>query len=581
MPAALLLILAALCAVPFGAGCYEPLDGDSLCHPLDPGCANADADGDGILNGDDNCPTDPNPQQEDQDADGIGDPCDPCPSRVCGDGCGVCPAGIDCVDGLCICEFGECADLTCRPEDGCCEASECGPGAWTCTPGRTCSCEVAVCADGTCRTADECCTDVDDDEQCGSGRICENRICVAGPDGELTIDGSTCTLDGAACPTNKLSGQGLNWSLLQPLHLTNVTIRGGAILSAPRIDPAGNGGVLDLRATGTVTVEAGSIVTMSGRGHGGGGGGGGIQYCDSQAQCRFGQGGAAGSPNPDGETGQDSDLSTGPLPSCMQGYDPSTVGSGSGGAGGGFGGQPGQNGGACTARCTNPPYPLGDSTGGNGGGPFGGVCGANTGYSNQCSQNQYCDGIEGPSGAPIRNPGQPAQSGMQGGYKALGSNGDSSEDESVLPGSGGGGGAGGTKGSSYCCGAADGGNGGAPGGVGFVGCTGGAGGGGGAAGGGAIIIHARDIVARGRIAADGAGRADIMGGFGAGGGILLYARHNLTLDAGAALRTLGGFSDGTGTTTNGGTIKLFYRALTGSPPPASSAGRVFSKDMSQ
>ena len=189
LPAALLLII---------AGCYQPLDGDSLCHPLDPGCANADADGDGVRNGDDNCPTDPNPQQEDQDADGIGDPCDPCPSRVCGDGCGTCPAGIDCVDGLCMCEFGECDDHTCRPEGGCCQASECGPGSWTCTPERTCSCAFEVCTDGTCRTADECCTDIDDDELCGSGRICENRICVAGPDGELVIDGSSCTLDGAA-----------------------------------------------------------------------------------------------------------------------------------------------------------------------------------------------------------------------------------------------------------------------------------------------------------------------------------------------------------------------------------------------
>jgi hypothetical protein len=563
------------------SGCYEPLDQDSLCHPLEPECANADADQDGVRNADDNCLTDPNPQQEDRDLDGIGDLCDPCPDAVCGNGCGTCPEGIDCVDGRCICEFGECDDHTCRPQGGCCEDAECGSGAWVCTADHTCSCEARVCADGTCLAADECCTDIDDDAVCGSGRICENRVCVAGPDGELVIDGSSCTLNGSTCPSDKLSAQGLNWTLLQSLYFTHVTVRGGAILTAPRIDQSGGGGTLQVRATGTVTVEAGSIITMSGRGHGGGGGGGGIQYCDSQAQCRFGRGGEVGSLNPDGEPGQGSDLGTGPIPACLQGYDPSTVGSGAGGAGGGHGGQPGQNGGACASRCTNPPHPMGDSSGGQGGGSYGGLGGTGTGYSNKCPQNIYCDGAEGPSGAPIRDPEQPAQSGMHGGYTALGSNGDSTQDESVLLGSGGGGGAGGMQGSSYCCGAADGGNGGASGGEGFVGCTGGGGGGGGAAGGGSIEIRARDIVVSGRIAADGAGRADLSGGFGAGGGILLYARHTITFNASGVIRSLGGFSDGTGTTSNGGTIKLFYRNLSGTPPPPTSAGRVFTKDLEQ
>ena len=38
----------------------------------------SDRDGDGILDGDDNCPDTPNPGQEDADADGVGDACDNC-----------------------------------------------------------------------------------------------------------------------------------------------------------------------------------------------------------------------------------------------------------------------------------------------------------------------------------------------------------------------------------------------------------------------------------------------------------------------------------------------------------------------
>ncbi len=42
----------------------------------------ADGDGDGITDGEDNCPASSNPSQADADADGLGDPCDPCPSTV-------------------------------------------------------------------------------------------------------------------------------------------------------------------------------------------------------------------------------------------------------------------------------------------------------------------------------------------------------------------------------------------------------------------------------------------------------------------------------------------------------------------
>jgi hypothetical protein len=112
------------------------------------------------------------------------------------------------------------------------------------------------------------------------------------------------------------------------------------------------------------------------------------------------------------------------------------------------------------------------------------------------------------------------------------------------------------------------------------GCTGGGGGGGGAAGGGSIAVRARDISLAGELLADGAGRADLLAGYGAGGGILLYARHGLTISDGT-IRTLGGFGDSIGTALNGGTLKLFYRQFYGSMPDSSLVGRLFSKDLSE
>ena len=61
-----------------------------------------DADGDGILDEQDNCPTVANPEQADRDQDGIGDACDNCPTvtnqdqadsdQDCiGDACDNCP----------------------------------------------------------------------------------------------------------------------------------------------------------------------------------------------------------------------------------------------------------------------------------------------------------------------------------------------------------------------------------------------------------------------------------------------------------------------------------------------------------
>ncbi len=45
-----------------------------------------DSDGDGIPDGQDNCPAIPNPAQNDSDGDGVGDLCDPCPLAPGGEG---------------------------------------------------------------------------------------------------------------------------------------------------------------------------------------------------------------------------------------------------------------------------------------------------------------------------------------------------------------------------------------------------------------------------------------------------------------------------------------------------------------
>ena len=114
-----------LCATPGDCDCdglandYEPVLG------LDP--HNPDSDGDGHLDGVDNCALVGNADQADSDSDGLGDSCDggcvpscggrACAADGCGGSCGSCPGGTICRSGLCV-------------EEGCvpdCSGRECGP----------------------------------------------------------------------------------------------------------------------------------------------------------------------------------------------------------------------------------------------------------------------------------------------------------------------------------------------------------------------------------------------------------------------------------------------------------------------
>lgn len=82
-----------------GAKEQGDFDGDGkgdVCDacPIDPQntCSFDDIDGDGHLNDDDNCPKNANPSQADADSDGKGDACDACPMQA-NPGAAPCPAG--------------------------------------------------------------------------------------------------------------------------------------------------------------------------------------------------------------------------------------------------------------------------------------------------------------------------------------------------------------------------------------------------------------------------------------------------------------------------------------------------------
>ncbi len=137
-----------------------------------------DADGDGVLDGLDNCPNVANPGQEDADGDGVGDACDQCANRPdptcrCGDGIldhpsEQCDLG-DAVNG----QPGSPCSATCHVNGHCTGTNQPCETAGECPAGQGC------CGDGT----------VEGDEQCDDGNLDDDDLCT-----------STCQTNGGGVP---------------------------------------------------------------------------------------------------------------------------------------------------------------------------------------------------------------------------------------------------------------------------------------------------------------------------------------------------------------------------------------------
>lgn len=76
---------------PIDSGVQPDADGDGVGDACDPTPIGDDIDGDGVANADDNCPLVANDDQTDTDGDDKGDACDPCPTIH---NTGVCPPAV-------------------------------------------------------------------------------------------------------------------------------------------------------------------------------------------------------------------------------------------------------------------------------------------------------------------------------------------------------------------------------------------------------------------------------------------------------------------------------------------------------
>jgi len=290
-----------------------------------------------------------------------------------------------------------------------------------------------------------------------------------------------------------------------------------------------------------ILVGASGTIAADGRGYGGGGG----------ASERAGAGGTGGT----GGTGGAGDLSR-------------KDGGGGGGSNGGAGGAAGTQGTAGSPGTEAGGGKGGDSrsyVGGPGGTGFGAGGGGGAGFFDPSGTAAGGDGgggggggsggmigngfLTGGDGAgPAKGTGGQAQgqspgNGNDGGYMVAGTNGDTTAGIGIVKGSGGGGGTSN---------------------MGMAIKSGWGGGGGGGAGGGAVAIVAeRDITIGGSVTTTGGGGgtggADLSGsggtgGGGAGGGVLLWGQ-KVTVTGSIDAR---GRTKNSPSTTNGGTVKIFY-----------------------
>lgn len=143
-----------------------------------------DEDGDGVEDGEDNCPDVPNPDQADADGDGVGDACTITPEG--------CVSSEEC-ELTEVCDEGACDEVGCNsdsqcPEDALCIGSICRY-APVCNGDGDCADVLGVCEDGRCVPG---CNDNDD---CGGSRAtgCIDNACV------FFCDSSATCADGEAC----------------------------------------------------------------------------------------------------------------------------------------------------------------------------------------------------------------------------------------------------------------------------------------------------------------------------------------------------------------------------------------------
>ncbi len=223
-------------------GCQSDADcsGGEVC--VSGACQSIDADGDGIEDGFDNCPTNSNPSQVDADGDSVGDDCDNCinvanvsqsdvDADQMGDACDPAdPNGNEVCDGLDNDADGS-VDEGCPTSSGCTVDADCASGqvciSGSCQVSSGCSVDAdcaggEVCVNGSCQMSSGCTVDAD----CASGEVCVSGSCQAGSTGcqsdadcsggEVCVSGACQSIDADGdgiedgfdnCPTNSNPSQ--------------------------------------------------------------------------------------------------------------------------------------------------------------------------------------------------------------------------------------------------------------------------------------------------------------------------------------------------------------------------------------